>query len=156
MADVPVVSFCHTINLIQVWFQGNLLLLPTVSWPSQSSLVLQYIKAVEFFIRAVDALVVSRNTVSLCPLNHSSLSHLSLGQGLGDVGGVHTFSFWFLPNYIKVLLRFSSCLIYVPTVFYSYVGEKIVRFPLTALSMLSHMTSSSKYGKNNQCGWSIL
>ena len=152
----PLCHFAIQSTLIQVWFQGNLLLLPTVSWPSQSSLLLQYIKAVEFFISAVDALVVSRNTVSLCPLNHSSLSHLSLGLGLGDVGGVHTFSFWFLPSYIKVLLRFSSRLIYVPTVFYSYVGEKIVRFPLTALSMLSYMTSSSKYGKNNQCGWSIL
>ena len=82
----PLCHFVIQSTLMQLWFQGNLLLLPTISWPSQSSLLLQYIKAVEFFISAVDALVVSRNSVSLCPLNHSSLSHLSLGQGLGGEG----------------------------------------------------------------------
>lgn len=79
----PLCHFVTQSTLIQLWFQKNRLLLPTASWPSSSSLLLKYIKAVEFFITAVDALVVSRTTESLCPLSHSSLSHLSLEQGVG-------------------------------------------------------------------------
>ena len=46
--------------------------------------------------------------------------------------------------------------IHVPTLFYSYTGEKIVRFPWTTLSRLSQMTGGPTYGKNNQCSRSVF
>lgn len=63
-----------------------------------------------------------RTTVSLCPWNHSSLSHLSLE------GTVAHISFWCLPNHMpRSPLPFSSPFIYVPTVFLTW-GRKLSGF----------------------------
>lgn len=90
---MPIVWDCHTINSDTT----AILKEPTVAPYNILTIVLFSfiaVQAIEFFISAIDALVVSRTTVSLCPFNCSLLSLLSWGVFLPS-------PFWFLPNYMS-------------------------------------------------------
>ena len=139
-----------------------------ISWQFQKNLVAPYnilssllfsfiaVQAVEFFISVTDAVAESRTTVSLCPFNNSLFSHLFQGFFLFHFIFLYNFPFWFSPNYMSSPPPLFIYFIHVPTLFYSYTGEKIVRFPWTTLSRLSQITGGPTYGKNNQCSRSVF
>lgn len=147
MADRPLVWDCHTIN-------SNITAIlkePTVA-PYNILTILLFsfiaVQAIEFFISAIDAQVVSRTTVSLCPFNHSLLSHLSWGVFLPP--------FWFLPNYMSsppfpfyhtLYMCQQSCIL---------IWEKQLSGSLWQHSPCCLYDKLPQYGKNNQCDWFIL
>lgn len=122
MVDVPIVSFCHTINPNTTVIPGNLLLLPTISWLLNFSLWHIWCTG---SIQGV-----------LCPFVPWTILHyLIYPWGRGSGWGECTFSDSYPITY-QGTPPLSSHLICVPTVFYS-CGRKLSG-SLWQHSMLSH------------------
>lgn len=146
MANMPLVWDCHTINSNI----SAILKEPTVA-PYNILIILLFsfvaVQAIEFFISAIDALVVSRTTVSLCPFNHSLSSHLSWGV--------------FSPRSDSYPI---TCQVPLPF-YHTYICANSLKFLhgrnncQVSFDNTLHAVSYDKlpqYSKNNQCDWFIL